>query len=430
MDSQNIQKTKHNSNNTDTLKNHKTNSTKKQREKRMKKEKESKNKKANAKQSKMIQKNKKPLSTWKKLEFPISQLSGKIQKNYKNLKIPKFLDKEDIDIILTLISKESKNFSPVKANTKLTFIFIFLILSSFAFGILFLIQKKVGIGVILIILCFILCFIYIHIIRKSINNKYKKCHQDLFYLTDYINRKYLGDLGYYLLIDYNFKFIGIYTIPNYIQEILKYRDHNIELKKTLEGDTINHLHKKPNYKLDKSNNYINNTFYNNYYNNIFNTNLNAYTLGYNYKNIYNTYNINLNNNNGNFNNDITYDEGCTDDKNNIIKDKVKFNNFFKSNNNDINDEKIKSDNNIIDIPINRRNVRANYKNNIREIINEIDKLNKKEDKIINNKNGKDNYYGNKNEEMNSQVNNKSIDKFKDYIENKYNGLGMLNKYAI
>ena len=142
MDSQNIQKTKQNSNNTDTLKNHKTNSTKKQSEKSIKKESESKNKKTNAKLSKTIQKNKKPLPTWKKLEFPISQLTGKIQKNYKNMKIPKFLDKEDIDIILTLISKESKNFSPVKANTKLTFIFIFLILSSFSFGLLFLIQKK------------------------------------------------------------------------------------------------------------------------------------------------------------------------------------------------------------------------------------------------------------------------------------------------
>ena len=221
----------------------KTNSSKKPNEKSKKSETNTKKNKSN---KKIISKNKikKRLPIWKKLEFPISQLTGKIQKNYKKVKLPKYLDKDDIDIILKLISKESKNFSPVKSNTKLTFIFMLLIISSFAFGITYLFKKKYFLGIILIIVFLILCFIYVHIIRKSIRNEYKKCHQDLFYLTDYINRKFLCDIGYYLLIDYNFKFIGIYTLTNYIREILKYRDHNIELKKKLEGDTIDHLHKK------------------------------------------------------------------------------------------------------------------------------------------------------------------------------------------
>ena len=445
MNFQKVQKNKQNFDNINTQKNNKTNSTKKQSDKSSKKEKNTKTKKSNTNLSKKSQKIKKPLPpTWKKLEFRISQLTGKIKKNYKKIKIPKYLDKEDIEIILKLISKESKNFSPVKSNTKLTFIFIFLSLASFVFGVFFIFKKKIILGIVLIIVCFFLCFIYIHVIRKSINNKYKKCHQDLFYLTDYINRKYLCDLGYYLLIDYNFKFVGIYTITNYIKEILKFRDHNIELKKQLEGGTINHLYKKPRNKLDKSNSYLNNTFYNNnYYKNIFNTHLHYYTFGYNYNNIYNfTFNKNLNNN-SNLNNDITYDEGCIDNNNNAIKDKVKFNNFFQNNDNDnekkkdndniSNDDKIKNDDIIIDIPINRRKIRNDTSMSKKEIKSGIDMLNKIEDKkdckeFSKNKKEYEKYYGNHYEEMNSQVNNRSIDKFKDYIENKYNGLGMLNKY--
>ena len=169
----------------------KTNSSKKPNEKSKKSETIEKNNKSIKKIISKNKINKNRLPVWKKLEFPISQLTGKIQKNYKKVKFPKYLDKDDLDIILKLISKESKNFSPVKNNTKLTFIFLFLIISSFAFGIGYLIIKKTFLGIVFIIICLILSFIYIHIIRKSIKNKYKNCHQDLFYLTDYINRKFL-----------------------------------------------------------------------------------------------------------------------------------------------------------------------------------------------------------------------------------------------
>ena len=431
-----------NFNNVNSQQKTKTNSSKKVNEKSNKSETITKKNKSIKKIISKNKINKKRLPIWKKLEFPISQLTGKIQKNYKKVKFPKYLDKDDIDIILKLISKESKNFAPVKSSTKLTFIFLLLIISSFAFGITFLIKKKTFFGIVFIIICLILSFIYIHIIRKSIKNKYKKCHQDLFYLTDYINRKFLCDIGYYLLIDYNFKFIGIYTLTNYIREILKYRDHNIELKKKLEGDTIDHLHKKERKRInnfDKSNSYINNTFYNNNYKNIFNTNINQFTFGlgfgYNYNNnfkIFNTfnnnYNNNINNNINNSNNDITFDDGNIES--NAIQDQVKYNNYFKNKENNIGskNEDIK-----IDIPLKRRKI---VKDNENEIKNENPILNKslsKKDKKNSKYNGYDNdnygkFYKKNNEEMNSQINNRSIDKFRDYIENKYNGLGMLNNY--
>ena len=375
-----------------------------------KQNKEKSKEKSNKKQSKNKNKNtniKKKLQFWKKLEFPISQFSGKIINNYKDAKLPKFLDKEDIDIILKLISKESKNFSPVKTNTKMIIIFMLLCLSSITFGIIFLFQKKTTLGIGLILVCFILCFIYIHIIRKSIINKYKQCHRDLFYLTDYINRKYLGDLGYYLLIDYNFKFIGIYIIPNYIREILKFRDHNIELKKHLEGETLNHLHKR---EIDKSSDNINN-FYKNKYKTIFNSNINYFTFGYNNNILNNFNNNNINNNN---NNDITIDNDYNSNNN---KNKVKFNNFFDKENN--NKDIIEKEDIIIDIPLNKRKINNDNKKTFTKIDELINKSLYKRD----NKNSNNN---NKYKEMNSHANDRSIDKFKDYLENKFNGLGILN----
>ena len=122
------QQNQRNCNNINTEKISKTNSSKNINEKSLKKDKNL-NSTQKQKSSSIIKKNinKKPLPTWKKLEFPISQLTGKIKNNYKKKDLPKNIDKEDIDIILKLITKESKKFSPVKNKTKLTFIFILLI---------------------------------------------------------------------------------------------------------------------------------------------------------------------------------------------------------------------------------------------------------------------------------------------------------------
>ena len=136
-------------NNSNIPKNSKSNTSKSKKELNNNQENTSKTKKTKKTKEKnksntIIKKQKKKMipPTWKKMEFPISQLTGKIQKNYKKCKFPKNLDKEDIEIILKLISKESKNFSAVKSNTQLTFLFILLSILSFVFGISFLIKKK------------------------------------------------------------------------------------------------------------------------------------------------------------------------------------------------------------------------------------------------------------------------------------------------
>lgn len=354
---------------------------------------QSKSNKANKIKVKNSQKNQKLPKYWQKLEFSISQISGKIIKNYNKQNIPKNLDIKDINKILTVISKESRNFSPVKFNLRINFLFSLLCLTFFSLGIYYININKQLTGVLLILTFGLIGWIYIHIIRKCIRAKYKKCHQDLFYVTDEINRKYLSFIGYYLLIDYNFKFVGIYIVPYHIKQVLDFRDKNIELKKKLVGDTIDHLHKKEDIPFTQYN-YNYNYDYNYYRKNIFNShmnNMNNYTFGNNY--YYNSY-IPYYNKNTSEDNKITDDE---EQKNN----KIKFNNFFKDNNNK---------------PLNI--IKKPFVDNI-----DLYKQKRIQDITKNKLDNKDNYLEDKYEEMNSR----NIDKSKEFLDSKFNTFGIINK---
>ena len=400
--------------------------TKETKEKNKLKQGKSKNKKSTSKNTKKNNKNKKSVTYWKKMEFKISQFSGKIIKNYKKINFPKNLNQDDIDIILKLITKQSKKFAPVRSSTKLTFIFIFLCLLFFVFGIFFIYKKLVFIGVVFIILSLILGFIYLHKIKKSIDNNYKKCHKSLFYLTDYINRKFLGKLGYYLLIDYKFRSIGIYLIPYHIWRILQLRDNNIELKQKLVGnrDTIDQLHKRESYDKSKNiSNYRNSSFFNNNYYPVFNINPNYFSFAHNYN-----YNMNNDKDNDKDNADEpTLDEGenGNNNANTIVRHNIQYNNYFRKEetNNNITSEN--NEDTIININIKKRKILSDFKNEIKNrLIDKENRFTKLESEIsgTGEKNTKRN--DTKYEEMNSQINNRSIDKFNGY---KFNGLGIINK---
>ena len=330
--------------------------------------------------------------------FPISQITGKIKINkHKKYNLPN-LSSKDIIFIIKLILKESHNFSPVKSKFTKTLFFTFMCLLSLALGIFFFHKEMIHFGIIFIFLFIIFGFIYLHKIRKSINNNYKKCQKKLFQLTDHINRKLLGKLGYYLLIDSNFRFIGIYVIPGYIKSILELRDNNIEIKKNLEGRTIDNMRKKEDY--------IEHPKYEDFMNNMLLKNIKDYTLrnyGF-YRN----------------NNDIILNDDENMNNNRTIKnDKIKFNNFFKENNN--NNDLIDKDD-TIDIKLtNKERIRLEYAKKI--------KLEKRKSDSFDDSENYPEYYPNNNlgeENNNSKINNRSIDKFKNYFGNSYNGIEILN----
>ena len=287
-------------------------------------------------------------------------------------------------------------------------------ISLFIFGIFFLIKKKTITGIILILLFLLLGWVYIHIIRRAIDNKYKKCHKDLFYLTDYINRKFLANLGYYLLVDHNFKSIGIYLIPYHIWRLLQFRDKNIELKQQLIGDTIDHLYKKENNNKSNINYFKNNYFYNNNIKDIFNTHINYFSFGFNNNNNnFNQNNNNINNFNQN-NNDLTFDDG---NKNNTIIENKNNYNVSKNNRETI-------------ININIKKKKIHKLQNTDSNKKWMDTINNKVSKKYTDTSGtwikNEKLNETKNEEMNTHVNDRSIDKLKDYIENRFNDLRILN----
>ena len=298
---------------------------------------------------------------------------------------------EDINFLIKLILKESHNFSPVKSKFKKNLFFTLLFLISFILSIFYFYKKKTFLGIIFILLFLFFGFIYLHSVRKTINKNYKKCQQKLFTLTDYINRKLLSKLGYYLLIDSSFRFIGIYIIPGSVRSILKLRDHNIEIKKKLEDGTIDTLKKKENYEEHPK--------YDDFINNMLLKDIKDFTeRNSNKKNILN---------------------GNQDMNNRTLKNnKIKFNNFFKGKNNNNNKDLIEQNDTADTGLTNKEKIRLEYAQKVKY-------KKKKNDSFDESENYPDYYYVNNNEQNNSKINNRSIDKFKFYFGNSYNGIDLI-----
>ena len=356
--------------------------------------------KVEKKEEKIVKKNnnilnnkpKNKISRFQTLVFPISQINGKIKfnkkKSYNLINIPS----KDVIFIIKLILKESHNFSPVKSRFKKTLIFTILCLLFLFLGIFFFYKKIIHVGFICIALFILFGFIYLHKIRKSINDGYKKLQKKLFQLTDNINRKFLAKFGYYLLIDSSFRFIGIYIIPGSVRSILLLRDHNIEIKKNLEGGTID--------QMGKNENYVEHPKYEDFRNNFLFRDIKDFTLR-NYNNNYNKKNDAIFKGNEHLNNKTL--------KNN----KIKFNNFFKENKKDLIDK-----DDTIDISLsNKDKIRLEYASRMKYKIKKNDSLDDSENDVE--------YYKNNNDQNVSKINNRSIDKFKSYFGNSYNGIDLI-----
>ena len=328
---------------------------------------------------------------FQKLVFPISQITGKIKLSKKANYNLYNISTEDINFLIKLILKETHNFSPVKSKFQKNLIFTILFLISFILSIFYFYKKKVYLGIIFILIFIFLGFIYLHSVRKTINKNYKKCQQKLFSLTDYINRKLLSKLGYYLLVDSSFRFIGIYVIPGSVRSILSLRDHNIEVKKNLEGGTIDTMKKKENYEEHPK--------YDDFMKNMLLKDIKDFTER---------------NNNYNKKNDIIKKENVNMNNRTLKNNKIKFNNFFKGkSNNDLIDQ-----DNTIEISLtNKERIRLEYAQKI--------KYKKKKDDSFDESENYPDYIPNNYEVNNSKINNKSIDKFKSYFGNSFNGIELI-----
>jgi hypothetical protein len=203
----------------------------------------------------------------------------------------------------------------------------------------------------------------------------------------------------------------------------------IDLKKNFVGGTIDQMHKRESYK--KNDKVENNQIYNNTYNKLFKSNTNYFGFGNNYINKFNLgqkYNINDYNINNENNNEPTFDEGYSNNDN-TTKDNIKFNNFFKKEeSHESKDNKDKKDNKdiYIDVSLKSKKDLSEYQKEMKAKLDTDNILTKRETKK-NNEEIDEKLNENKYEELNSQINSRSIDKLDDF---RFNGLGLINKYIV
>jgi hypothetical protein len=129
-------------------------------------------------------------------------------------------------------------------------------------------------------------------------------------------------------------------------------------------------------------------------------------------------------NNDNSNTDeVTVDEG--ENGNTIVRNNIQYNNYSKKEEtNKIFTSENKEDT-IINLNIKKRKIISEFKNEIKNrLMDKENRFTKNESEVSGNGEKNTKMNDTKYEEMNSQINNRSIDKFNVY---KFNGLGIINK---
>ena len=159
--------------------------------------------------------------------------------------------------------------------------------------------------------------------------------------------------------------------------------------------------------MNKKENYIEHPKYEDFMNNMLLKNIKGNTLR-NYG--FNNYN------------DLILNEEENIDNKTLKNDRIKFNNFFKENSNIKNNDLIDKDD-TIDIKLtNKERIRLEYAKKV--------KLEKIKNDSLDESEMYPEFYPNPNnnfeENNNSKINNRSIDKFRSYFGNSYNGIEILN----
>ena len=155
---------------------------------------------------------------WKRVLFYIPSLKKKINRKFDPKILYNKLDFDDVDIILTLLEKETSKFHWKRLFTKVKIFFLILIISFVILSILYTFYfKKLFIAFIHFFIALLLSFQYFFCVLNFFRKKYVREHKKLYPLIFNINRKLLNNKGLYLMINPNFSYINIYLVPTFIQ---------------------------------------------------------------------------------------------------------------------------------------------------------------------------------------------------------------------
>ena len=181
---------------------------------------------------------------WNRCEFYISHCEGKIKTKFDINKLFNKLEKDDVEIIMWLLEKDTNRFFIIRLFLKIkVFFLILLIIFIFLVLFYFLYYKNVVVGLTLSILSLLIFSFYLFIVNPFYKKRLKIMFKKVYPLLDCVNRKLFQKKGLYLTINHDFTYIEIYLIPDSVKGNLVLK--NLISENVSKNNSIN----KENYEL-------------------------------------------------------------------------------------------------------------------------------------------------------------------------------------
>ena len=173
---------------------------------------------------------------WHRVLFHISQSSGKISREYThiNINFPK-ISTDDLDLILTLLEKETGHF-------KFKLLILILIALCIIFSMLFFLVFTHKVPVIIFLCLIVALFLSYMITRHTFFRKYyKHSLRKVYTLLSEANKRLFSKESYYMMLDPDLNYVALYTVPNELRA-------SIQLTNLIEeNENENHIEKINNY---------------------------------------------------------------------------------------------------------------------------------------------------------------------------------------
>ena len=180
---------------------------------------------------------------WHRVLFHISQSSGKISREYThiNINFPK-ISTDDLDLILTLLEKETGHFFYVRLHFKFKLLILILIALCIIFSMLFFLVFTHKVPVIIFLCLIVALFLSYMITRHTFFRKYyKHSLRKVYTLLSEANKRLFSKESYYMMLDPDLNYVALYTVPNELRA-------SIQLTNLIEeNENENHIEKINNY---------------------------------------------------------------------------------------------------------------------------------------------------------------------------------------
>ena len=158
--------------------------------------------------------------------FNIRQSHGHIKRNFND--INDYFKKvciDDLELILTLIEKETSNFFYVRLNFKFKIFIIILLILTLLLTLLYFLYFKNKISSVICICSIILIFVIYMVCKHSVFRRYyRHSLKKIYILLDEVNKKLFSKDNFYMMVDPEMNYVALYTIPDEIMASIQIKN--------------------------------------------------------------------------------------------------------------------------------------------------------------------------------------------------------------